>query len=87
MHCKNFFKLSRTLRKNSLAFKQIPRPFAVESMNETFYGVTELNAELKVTTLKSLREKFERGVALTAITAYDYSSAMHVRISLDVYIF
>jgi len=33
---------------------------------------------VKKTTLKIIREKYEQGAALTAVTAYDYSSATHV---------
>jgi hypothetical protein len=36
---------------------------------------------VKKTTLKIIREKYEQGAALTAVTAYDYSSATHVRCS------
>jgi hypothetical protein len=34
--------------------------------------------QTKIITLKCIREKYEKGLALTAVTAYDYSSAIHV---------
>jgi hypothetical protein len=58
--------------------------YLTTSVSDSLYGGE--TREQEPTTLKSLQEKYERGVALTAVTAYDYPSAMHVSNSiLDVF--
>ena len=59
--------------------------YSTTSVSDSLYGC-KIGEHEKTTTLKSVQEKYERGVALTAVTAYDYPSAMHVSNSiLDVF--
>jgi hypothetical protein len=49
--------------------------FKTKYTYRNLYGNGDL---FEKTTLKIIRDKYEQGTALTAVTAYDYSSAIHV---------
>lgn len=61
---------------NSIFSSRLRKPKSLFlNNNNGLYGAA---GQSKTITLKCIREKYEKGLALTAVTAYDYSSATHV---------
>jgi hypothetical protein len=70
---KFFSSLKHVILVNSIYFSRPLKP--KPSFIKCIYGAA---GQTKMITLKCIREKYEKGLALTAVTAYDYSSAIHV---------
>ncbi len=59
-----------------------PRAFSSKSEHTVYSGPTSPSP--KRITLRTLRAKFERGELLSVVTAYDYPSAVHVRLLFNL---